>query len=53
MWIVAKRHKLDDVSVDVATLVSHATQEFLRGLIEKLNVVSQHRLDMCMRVNSH
>ncbi|RNA38099.1 transcription initiation factor TFIID subunit, partial [Brachionus plicatilis] len=48
---IAKKHKLDDVSVDVATLVSHATQEYLRGILEKLNVVSQHRLDLSMRVN--
>lgn len=41
---------MDDVAVDVATLVSHATQEYLRNIIEKLNVVSQHRLDMSMRV---
>ena len=47
---LSKKHKIDDVAVDVATLISHATQEFLRGLIEKLNVVAQHRLDMSMRV---
>lgn len=47
----AKKHKLEDVSTDVATLVSHATQEYLRNIIEKLNVVTQHRLDMSMRVS--
>ncbi len=41
------------MSVDVATLVSHATQKYLRNIIEKLNVVSQHRLDMSMRVYSY
>lgn len=49
---IAKKHKLDDVSTDVATLVSHATQEYLRGILEKLNIVSQHRLDMSMRVRN-
>ncbi len=48
----AKRYKLDDVSADVATLVSHAAQEYLRNIIEKLNVVTQHRLDMSMRVSA-
>ena len=33
----------------MATLVSHATQEYLRTIIEKLNVASQHRLDMSMK----
>lgn len=47
---LSKKHKIDDVAVDVAALISHATQEFLRGLLEKLNVVAQHRLDMSMRV---
>jgi len=47
----AKNHKLDDVSTDVATLVSHATQEYMRNILEKLNTVAQHRLDMAMRTN--
>jgi len=47
----AKRYKLEDVNADVATLVSHATQEYLRNIICKLNVVTQHRLDMAMRSN--
>ncbi len=50
---IAKKYKVDDVSVDVATLVSHATQEYLRNIIEKLNVVTQHRLDMSMRVKKN
>lgn len=29
--------------------MSHATQEYLRTIIEKLNVASQHRLDMSMK----
>merc|ERR1712150_37451 len=47
----AKKYKLDDVNGDVATLVSHATQEYLRNIIAKLNVVTQHRLDMAMRTS--
>ncbi len=47
----AKKYKLEDVNAEVATLVSHATQEYLRNIICKLNVVTQHRLDMSMRSN--
>ncbi|KAM9357992.1 transcription initiation factor TFIID subunit 4-like [Symphorus nematophorus] len=32
-----------DVGPEVVTLVSHATQERLRGLIEKLSVMAEHR----------
>lgn len=32
-----------DVGPDVVALVSHATQEFLRGLLEKLTVMAEHR----------
>ena len=46
----ARKHKLDDVSVDVAALVANATQSYLKNIIEKLNVVAQHRLDLSMRV---
>jgi S-adenosylmethionine synthetase len=46
----AKKHKLEDVSIDVATLVSHATQEYLRNILEKLNTITQHRIDLSLRV---
>jgi hypothetical protein len=36
----------------VATLLSHATQEYLRNIIEKLNIIAQHRLDLSVRVSS-
>ncbi|XP_025999232.1 transcription initiation factor TFIID subunit 4-like isoform X2 [Astatotilapia calliptera] len=32
-----------DVGPDVVALVSHATQEFLHGLLEKLTVMAEHR----------
>nr|XP_023682511.1 transcription initiation factor TFIID subunit 4B isoform X2 [Paramormyrops kingsleyae] len=38
-----KRHGIADVSPDAVGLLSHATQERLRGLLEKLTVVAQHR----------
>ena len=48
---IARKHKLEDVSIEVAALISQATQEYMRNLLEKLNVVAQHRLDMSMRTN--
>lgn len=32
-----------DVGPEVVALVSHATQECLRGLLEKLSVMAEHR----------
>ncbi|XP_062280140.1 transcription initiation factor TFIID subunit 4 [Scomber scombrus] len=32
-----------DVGPEVVTLVSHATQEYLRGMLEKLTVMAEHR----------
>ncbi|XP_077348726.1 transcription initiation factor TFIID subunit 4B isoform X2 [Lithobates pipiens] len=40
---MGKRHDIKELNSDVLNLVSHATQERLRGLIEKLTVVAQHR----------
>ncbi|XP_053323865.1 transcription initiation factor TFIID subunit 4B [Spea bombifrons] len=40
---IGKRHDIKELSSDVMNLVSHATQERLRGLIEKLTVAAQHR----------
>ncbi|KAI1889188.1 hypothetical protein AGOR_G00176550 [Albula goreensis] len=38
-----RRHGITDVSLDAISLVSHATQERMRELLEKLTVVAQHR----------
>ncbi|XP_061096619.1 transcription initiation factor TFIID subunit 4-like isoform X2 [Conger conger] len=38
-----KRHGVTDFSSDAVSLLSHATQERLRELLEKLTVVAQHR----------
>ncbi|XP_040210030.1 transcription initiation factor TFIID subunit 4B isoform X2 [Rana temporaria] len=40
---MGKRHDIKELNSDVLNLVSHATQERLRGLIEKLTVVAHHR----------
>uniref|UniRef100_A0A8C5S871 TAFH domain-containing protein n=1 Tax=Laticauda laticaudata TaxID=8630 RepID=A0A8C5S871_LATLA len=39
-----KRHDIMEVNSDVLNLISHATQERLRGLIEKLTLIAQHRI---------
>jgi transcription initiation factor TFIID subunit 4 len=41
------KHGLDDCPTnEVAALVSHAAQERLKNLAEKLAVIAEHRLDM-------
>lgn len=40
------RHGLDEPSLDVAFLISHATQEYLKNITEKLSVISEHRMDI-------
>ena len=37
---------LDEPSTDLIALVSHATQDRLKTLLEKLSVISEHRLDI-------
>ncbi|XP_074940997.1 transcription initiation factor TFIID subunit 4B isoform X2 [Phalacrocorax aristotelis] len=41
---IGKRHDIMELNSDVANLISHATQERLRGLLEKLTVAAQHRV---------
>lgn len=43
--IVAK-HGLEEPSNEVAVLISHATQERLKNVVEKLAVVAEHRIDV-------
>ncbi|NXG78755.1 TAF4B factor, partial [Baryphthengus martii] len=40
---IGKRHDIVELNSDVVNLISHATQERLRGLLEKLTVIAQHR----------
>ncbi|XP_073234021.1 transcription initiation factor TFIID subunit 4-like isoform X2 [Porites lutea] len=44
--LLAKKHGLTDVSQDVVSLVSHATQERLRNILEKISTISLHRLEV-------
>lgn len=43
--IVAK-HGLDEPSGEVAVLISHACQERLKNIVEKLAVIAEHRIDI-------
>ena len=40
------RHGLDEPSSDVAVLISHAAQERLKNIVEKLAVIAEHRIDI-------
>ncbi|XP_010138371.1 PREDICTED: transcription initiation factor TFIID subunit 4B [Buceros rhinoceros silvestris] len=41
---IGERHDIMELNSDVVNLISHATQERLRGLLEKLTVIAQHRV---------
>lgn len=43
--IASTKYNLDDTSLDVVSLVSHAAQERLKTLIERLGVIAEHRLE--------
>ena len=38
-------HGVQDVGEDVLVLLSHATQERMRDVVEKLTEISQHRVE--------
>lgn len=39
-------HGLEEPSSEVAALISHAAQERLRNIVEKLAVIAEHRIDL-------
>uniref|UniRef100_A0A8B7TVF5 Transcription initiation factor TFIID subunit 4B n=1 Tax=Castor canadensis TaxID=51338 RepID=A0A8B7TVF5_CASCN len=41
---IGKKHDITELNSDAVNLISHATQERLRGLLEKLTTVAQHRM---------
>lgn len=43
---IVARHGLEEASSDVAVLVSHAAQERLKNIVEKLAVIAEHRVDV-------
>lgn len=44
--IPVRRYGLSDVSDEFLVLLSHATQERMKGVVEKLTQISQHRLNV-------
>jgi len=42
----AAKYGLDEPPPEVAALISHATEERLKTLLEKLSVIAEHRLDV-------
>jgi transcription initiation factor TFIID subunit 4 len=42
---IARKYGLDEVSSEVISLVSHAAQERLKTLVEKLGIIAEHRID--------
>lgn len=43
---IVARHGLEEAGPDVAVLVSHAAQERLKNIVEKLAVIAEHRVDV-------
>ncbi|XP_066995983.1 transcription initiation factor TFIID subunit 4 [Anabrus simplex] len=43
---IVSKHGLDEPSPEVATLISHACQERLKTLLQKLSVIGEHRIDV-------
>ncbi|XP_055490269.1 transcription initiation factor TFIID subunit 4-like [Leucoraja erinacea] len=43
---IGKKHGVTEVDSEVLSTISHATQEHLRELVEKITVIAQHRMMM-------
>lgn len=43
---IVARHGLEEPNNEVAVLVSHACQERLKNIVEKLAVIAEHRIDI-------
>ena len=42
---ISLSHGLEDVSMDVVALVSHAAEERLKTFVEKLGIIAEHRIE--------
>ncbi|XP_050689481.1 transcription initiation factor TFIID subunit 4-like isoform X2 [Eriocheir sinensis] len=49
---ICSKYGLDDAPKDVVAMVSHATQERLKTIVEKLAVISDHRLEIIKQCDS-
>jgi len=45
-YFIASSHGLEEPNQEVAALISHAVQERLKNLVEKLAVITEHRIDL-------
>lgn len=43
---ISAKHGLEEPSADLSALVSHAVQERLKSLVEKLAIIAEHRIDL-------
>lgn len=43
--ILVSSYGLEEPNQEVAALISHATQERLKNLVEKLAIIAEHRID--------
>lgn len=43
---ISIKHGLDEPSFDVAALISHAVQDRMKNLVEKLACIAEHRMDV-------
>ncbi|XP_075991604.1 transcription initiation factor TFIID subunit 4-like isoform X9 [Anticarsia gemmatalis] len=49
---IVSKHNLEEPPPEVASLLSHAVQERLKNLIEKLAVIAQHRIDLIIKTDN-
>ena len=50
---ICRDRGLEEPSPDVIAMVSHATQDRLKTLLEKLSVIAEHRMDVIRGVGVH
>lgn len=49
---LVSNYGLEEPNQEVAALISHAAQERLKNLVEKLAVIAEHRIDL-IKVKTH
>lgn len=43
---LARKYGINDVSGDTVNIISHAAQERLRDIVEKLSTIAEHRIEI-------
>ena len=44
--LTAKKHGLDEAPQGMLNIISHATQERLRNVVERLATIAEHRIEV-------